>query len=151
MRTYTGYDKRGIGITPGLKVLRDTIIFLNAGKITNLGAWMVRDMKGKPGKPSVHSTGRAQDLGYRDRAAIEPVMEWLIKNADPFGLEYLADYWPRPGGRGWRCDRGAWSDYPKGRITGAPGGRWIHIEISPSMANNPAAMEAAIKQSLTGL
>lgn len=151
MRKYTGYDKRGTALTPGMKVLRDTILFLNSGKVTNLGGWVVRDMKGKPGKPSVHSTGRAIDLGYRDRAAIEPVMDWLVKNADLLDIEYVADYFPRPGGRGWRCDRGSWADYPKGRIAGAPGGRWIHVEIGPRLAANSSAMEAAIKQALAGL
>jgi hypothetical protein len=148
-RPYTGFDKRGTGTKPGLKVLVDTILFLNGGKVTNLGTWMVRDMKGKPGKQSVHGTGRAADLGWRDRAVIEPVIDWLVKNADQFGVEYVADYFPRPGGRGWRCDRAGWLTYPKGRIAGAPGGRWIHIEISPAMADNPEAMTEAIKRSLT--
>ena len=147
-RPYTGFDKRGTALTPGMKVLRDTILFLNGGKVTNLGGWVVRDMKGKPGKPSVHSTGRAIDLGYRDREAIEPVIDWLVKNADLLGIEYVADYFPRPGGRGWRCDRNACSDYPKGRIAGAPGGRWIHIETDPAMSADAARMEAAIKQAL---
>ena len=147
-RPYTGFDARGTGLTPGVAQLRDLILYLNGGKIVNLGGYMVRDMKGHPGHPSVHGTGRAQDLGYSNRADIEPLIDWLVTNADLIGLEMLADYYPQPWGRTWRCDRNAWKVYDRKQITGAPGGRWIHIEISPQLANDAAAMSAALKKVL---
>jgi hypothetical protein len=146
-RKYTGFDKAGKGTAPGLKVLMDTVLFFNAGKVSNLGTFMLRDMKGKPGKPSVHSTGRAGDIGWTDRAAIEGVINWLVTNADLLDIEYVADYFPAPGGRGWRCNRGAWSTYKKGQIAGAPGGKWIHVEVGPRLGFDKAGMEAAIKES----
>lgn len=147
-RKYTGFDKQGTKCTPGLKALVDIILFLNAGKTKNLGTFVVRDMKGKPGKPSVHSTGRAADIGWSDRAAIEEIMKWLVDNNETLDVEYVADYFPQPGGRAWRCDRDAWKDYNKGLIQGAPGGKWIHIEIGNRLAEDKAGMEAAIKKAL---
>jgi hypothetical protein len=35
------------------------------GALWNNGTFMRRDIKGKPGQMSVHSTGRAMDLSYR--------------------------------------------------------------------------------------
>lgn len=147
-RKYTGFDKQGTKCTPGLKALVDIILFLNAGKTKNLGTFVVRDMKGKPGKPSVHSTGRAADIGWSDRAAIEEIMKWLVENNETLDVEYVADYFPQPGGRAWRCDRDAWKDYNKGLIQGAPNGKWIHIEIGNRLAEDKAGMEAAIKKAL---
>jgi hypothetical protein len=144
LRPYTGFDKNSTGALPGLKALRDVILYLNGGKITHLGSWTIRAMNGKPGVPSVHGTGRAVDLGYTYRKDIEGTITWLINNADALGVEFVADYYPTPYGRGWRCDRGVWKNYTSPTIKGAPGGKWIHLEISPTMANNKTAMDAAI-------
>ena len=143
-RPYTGFDQYAKATTPGLVALRDIILFLNAGKLTHLGSYGKRDMKGKPGLPSVHGTGRACDIGWTNRTDIEPVLDWLVTNADTLGIEMVADYFPTPWGRTWRCDRNAWKHYDKKTIAGAPGGRWIHLEISPAMANTPGAMTAAL-------
>ena len=94
IRPYTGFDKYSTGPLPGLKALRDVILYLNAGKITHLGSWT-------------------------------------------------------PYGRGWRCDRGVWRNYTSPLIKGAPGGKWIHLEISPTMANDKARMDKAIAEALT--
>lgn len=147
-RAYTGYDERANGTQPGLKALVDVIVFLNAGKITNLGTWTRRDARGKPGVPSVHGTGRAADLGFNARTDGDRIIKWLVDNADDLGLELLIDYYPKPWGRAWRCDRAAWKKYDRRTVHGAPDGRWIHIEISPSMAKNVQAMEAAITKAL---
>lgn len=144
MRPYTGFDRYGTGAAPGVVAIRDLILFLNAGKLTHLGTYAKRDARGKPGQPSVHATGRAVDIGYTNRADIEPLINWLVDNADPLGVEMVADYFPTPWGRAWRCDRAAWKIYDKKTIHGAPGGRWIHFEISPTMAYDAAAMKAAI-------
>lgn len=148
IRPYTGFDKYATGTLPGLKALRDIIIFLNGGAITHLGSYVKRSMNGKPGVPSVHGTGRAVDLGYTYRKDIEPTMDWLVKNNDILGLEFLADYYPKPYGRGWRCDRDSWKAYGTPTIKGAPGGKWVHIEISPAMAASKETMDAAILKAL---
>ena len=149
MRSYTGFDLYGTGAAPGVVALRDLILFLNAGKVTHLGTYVTRDARGKPGQPSVHATGRAVDIGYTNRADIEPVIDWLVTHADELGVEMVADYFPKPWGRAWRCDRAAWKVYDRKTIHGAPGGRWIHIEISPTLANDAAAMNAALEKALS--
>ena len=147
-RPYTGYDTNSRGPLPGTVALRDLILFLNSGKLTHLGTYAKRDARGKPGQPSVHQTGRAVDIGYTTRKDIEPVMKWLVDNADLLGVEMVADYWPKPWGRTWRCDRATWKVYDRRTIHGAPGGRWIHIEISPELAHDAAAMSAALEKAL---
>ena len=147
-RPYTGYNGNSRGPLPGTVALRDTILFLNPG-LTNLGTYAKRDARGKPGQPSVHATGRAVDIGYTNRADIEPLMDWLVTHADQLGVEMVADYFTTPWGRTWRCDRNAWKIYDKKTIHGAPGGRWIHIEISPTIASDAATMNAAIEKALT--
>lgn len=146
-RPYTGFDVYSSGALPGTIALRDIILFLNP-KLTNLGTYAKRDARGKPGQPSVHATGRATDIGYTDRSDIQPVVTWLTDNADLLGVEMVADYYPKPWGMSWRCDRHAWKVYDRRTIHGAPGGRWIHIEIAPYLANNAAAMNAAIEKAL---
>jgi len=148
IRPYTGFDKYSTGPLPGLKALRDIILFLNGGAIKHLGSWTIRSMNGKPGIPSVHGTGRATDLGYTYRKDIEGTINWLVSNADDLGVEFVADYYPTPYGRGWRCDRDSWKVYKTPTIKGAPGGKWIHLEISPAMANDKAAMDKAIAEAL---
>jgi hypothetical protein len=120
----------------------------------NNGSWGQRDMKGKPGSLSVHATGRAVDLSYRyfadtkkgvptGRKTSLDFINKVVANANALGVQAILDYFPKPFGRGWRCDRQAWSSYSKPSISGAPGGDWWHVEISPTMADNPQAVEAA--------
>jgi len=97
-RPYTGYDINSRGPLPGTVALRDIIMFFNPG-FTHLGTYAKRDARGKPGQPSVHQTGRATDIGYTLRKDMEPVMKWLVDNADELGVEMVADYWPQPWGR----------------------------------------------------
>ena len=149
MRPYTGFDGNSRAALPGTVALRDLILFLNADKLQHLGTYAKRDARGKPGQPSVHSTGRAVDIGYKLRKDIEPIIDWLVTHADLLGVEMVADYWPKPWGRAWRCDRAAWRVYDRKTIHGAPGGRWIHIEISPTLANDAAAMSAALEKALS--
>ena len=72
----------------------------------------------------------------------------LVANADLLGLEALFDYFPSPWGRAWMCDRDAWSNYKKETIHGAPKGDWLHAEISPEMADNPAKVREAFAKLL---
>jgi hypothetical protein len=79
-------------------------------------------------------TGRKTSLEFINK---------VVANANALGVQCILDYFPKPFGRGWRCDRQAWSSYSKPEISSAPGGDWWHVEISPTMADNPQAVEAA--------
>jgi hypothetical protein len=153
-RPYTGFNGVAGGTSAGLQVLIRTIERETRKGLWNNGAWGVRDMKGKPGQPSVHATGRAVDMSWRDmpddrgrpnyRPEAQKVINALVANADAIGLEMVIDYFPHPWGRAWRCDRGRWRKYDNRTVSGAPGGDWYHIEISPAAARNPEAMKAAL-------
>ena len=102
-RKYTGYDYTSKGRRAGTTKLINWIIFLNKGKFRNLGSWTVRDMRGKPGKQSVHATGRAFDLGFKNYEDVRALCDFLTRHWEAFGIEAIIDYYPRPFGRGWRC------------------------------------------------
>jgi hypothetical protein len=110
----------------------------------NLGTWVVRDMRGKPGILSTHATARAADVGYMNkpvaRAKAAEVAEWLADNAATLGIEAVHDYAYGRYGRGWRCDRAKWKRYTKRNNAGSIGGHWLHIELTPQMADDPALL-----------
>jgi len=130
---------------------------------SNLGSFGVRQMnnpKADPKDPkwlSVHATGRACDLGYKDRAKAEEAWNFLIANTEVLGIEELHDYgyddnvndkqlgW----GRGYRCSRGEGNKgvkiYNAQDNAGSQGGKWIHIELSPEMADDDRKFVAAWK------
>ena len=120
------------------------------GACWNNGTYGQRDVKGKPGTMSVHATGRAMDLSYRKmdskgvaegRKVSKAFIDVVVANANKLGVQMIIDYWPQPFGRAWRCDRQAWKAYETKTVTGAPGGDWWHIELSPAMADNPEAVK----------
>lgn len=151
-RPYTGFD----GIAPG--ILGGTAQWIiearrtSLGCLWNNGAYGVREMRGKK-EMSVHATGRGVDLSYRKRAhkpgvpsGRMPAYEWLcrvINHANDLGIEMLIDYFPLDHGRAWRCDRQAWLDYDKPTVSGAPGGDWFHVELTPMMARNASTVRKA--------
>jgi hypothetical protein len=145
-RPYTG-NKDGVSRRkrPGTEKFKDIVVFLGGGELTNLGTHVIRNMRGKP-VLSVHATGRAMDIGFKSRSAATNMIDTIVRNADLFELEILLDYFPAPHGRGWKCTRNRWLKYTKKEISGAPGGRWFHLELSPRMADDPAAVEAAWKR-----
>jgi len=155
-RPYTGNkDGEAKGLRPGMKVFIDEVIKLSNGALWNNGDFGVRNMRGSATSLSVHSTGRAVDLSYRHmppkkgvkngrREAVR-IANIITANADILGLECILDYFPKPHGRGWRCDRNAWSAYKKEEIHGAPGGDWLHFEISPVMADDASKMKQAFQ------
>jgi peptidoglycan hydrolase-like protein with peptidoglycan-binding domain len=77
-------------------------------------------------------------------------MDFLVQNAELFRIEEIHDYYLGPFGRGWRCDRQAWKVYDKQTIGSAPGGDWIHVEISPEFADDPQYYDNAVKQLFSG-
>ena len=156
-RPYTG-NKDGVakGLRPGMKVFIEEVIKLSNGALWNNGDFGVRQMRGKE-ELSVHATGRAVDLSFRNmrdgkrgrpngRYEAVRVMKILEANADALGLEAILDYFPKPWGRAWMCSRGGWSKYKKETIKGAPSGDWIHLEVSPDMADNPKKMREAFQK-----
>lgn len=144
-RTYTGYDGDATNKQAGLEELVRQLC--SKFPVWNNGTWGIRAMKDsastKP-SPSVHSTGRAADLSWR-KVGVKgsgkygdavKLADFLILHADALQIEALHDYFPAPYGRGWRCDRESWQVYTKPTIGSAPGGDWIHLEISPIYAQN---------------
>jgi len=145
-RKYTGFDKNSSGKRAGVEKFKDWVVFLNGGKITCKGTWVVRPMRGKS-SPSVHGTGRAIDFGYTNREDCLNLIAFLERNWEAFGVEFIADYNVKPYGRGWRVDRLKWSNYSKGQISG--GGEswanWIHVELSNEVADDAAYFDAVFK------
>ena len=144
-RPYTGYDRTAPAKRVGLEALVAAIVDTTDSALWNNGTRVVRPKRGK-GSMSVHATGRAADLSWRpmgdrrrgsDYTTAQRVADLLVDNADRLGLEALFDYYPAPYGRGWRCDRDSWRKYSKRAFSGAPGGDWLHLEVSNTAADDP--------------
>lgn len=148
-RPYTGYDKTASGKRPGFEKLID--LLEDHFGLWNNGTYAVRKKRGKSSF-SVHATGRAGDLSWRSapyrgsgnyQDAVR-MMDFLVDNADVLEIEAVFDYYPKPYGRGWKCDRNAWNNYSKKAFSGVPGGDWVHVEISNKYADDPAYYERVI-------
>ena len=159
-RKYTGNSDGNAG-----KALPGTLKLVElCGKrwgFKNLGVYANRSMnnpKATPGDPkwlSVHATGRACDLGYSDRKAALQAWDWFLSHTEQLGIEEIHDYAfdadvkdGKPGwGRGYRCSRGEGTKgvkiYDAKDNAGSQGGHWLHIELSPTMAQDAAKFEAA--------
>jgi len=161
-RKYTGNtDGLAKGARPGTEKLLE--ICKNRWGFSSLGIWANRSMnnpKATPGDPkwlSVHATGRAVDMGYSDRKKAEEAWDFLLANTEVLGIEEIHDYaydsnvndkelgW----GRGYRCSRGEGAKgvkiYDSKDNAGSQGGKWIHVELSPEMADDPKKLVAAWK------
>jgi len=147
-RPYTGTkDGAAKGKRPGTELFQR--LLCQRFRSTNLGTWVVRDVRGKPGILSVHATGRAGDTLPKSRKSALELIAFLEHYAELFEVEEIHDYLfdidgagPAVGyGRGWRVGRG-WKVWTK-TDNGGPGGLWIHWEISPRMADDPKLVRAA--------
>ena len=139
---YTGWDGNATGKLVGTEKLVE--LLCKTYGFTNLGTWGIRTMRGSD-RPSVHGTGRAADLGWKNPVNAAKVALWCIDNLP--GLEEWHDYagttkkgcetW----GRGWRIGRG-WKDYTATDNAGTPGAssRWYHWEIAPAIALDDRAI-----------
>ena len=141
-RPYTGTkDAVARGARPGTKQFQALMAFLF--EMRSLGIYANRSVRGGSSL-SVHATGRACDLGGSEDKIIRAI-NFLVDFADELGIEAVHDYGNRvmPGkyGAAWRCNRG-WKVYTAPTI-GSPGARWVHYEISPTMADDPDAVDAA--------
>lgn len=107
---------------------------------SNLGTFVVRDMRNQPGIMSQHAAALALDLGYPAttegrRQALE-ACTWFATYADELGIALINDYMHGQYGRTWLCDRAAWKTHTQSTI----GIRYhgIHIELHSSFANMSA-------------
>jgi hypothetical protein len=111
----------------------------------------------------VHATGRAVDLGYQNRDNALILWNFLLNNTAQLGIEEIHDYayrWPNQDpkdttawGAGYRCSRGEGlagvKIFNAKDNAGTPGGRWLHVELSPAMADDAKAFRAAWIDALT--
>ena len=142
-RPYTG-TKDGIarGARPGTKQFQALMVYLFG--MRNAGIYANRKIRGSSSL-SVHATGRACDLAGSDDKIIRAI-NFLVDFADELQIEAVHDYGNRviPGryGAAWRCNRNRWKTYDRPTI-GSPGAKWVHYEISPTMADDPDLVDAA--------
>lgn len=145
-RKYTGFEGYASGKRKGTEQFVREFVKFTGGAFFNNGTYMRRPVRGGT-KPSIHGTGRAIDLSYRggtypgcgNRKTAVKWIDWLVEHAEDLQIELIVDYAYKPLGRGWKCDRNKWRRYARKTITG--GGQswadWIHIEISPDVADDP--------------
>lgn len=148
---YTGTtDGAAKGERPGTEKLVELMLRRD---FTNLGTWAVRNMRGTD-RLSVHATGRAADLGFKDPTIAAKYALWLVANYKLLGIEEVHDYsgttkkGTETWGRGWRCNRNGkpgWKDWTPTENGGSGGGKWLHVELTPAMADNPDAFLEAWK------
>lgn len=158
-RKYTGNSDgvSRVGSRPGTKKLVELCGkrwgFTNLGIFANRQARHPDAKRNDPKWLSVHATGRACDLGYKNRKDALEAWDWFLKYTRQLGIEEIHDYAfdakpsdGKPGwGRGYRCSRGEGSEGVKvfdAKDNAGRGGAWLHIELSPRMADDAHKFEA---------
>lgn len=160
VRPYTGFNGNVRAALPSMRRFIDHCVFLSGGGLWDNGSFGARTVRGGL-KPSVHGTGRAVDLSWRRMPSgrgkngfgnwfeASSFAQFLLDNADVLQIEHIVDYHARPFGRAYRCDKGSeWYNYSKPTVSGAPGGDWLHVEISPAAAADPTFYDLAFKKAL---
>ncbi|CAB4148470.1 hypothetical protein UFOVP526_5 [uncultured Caudovirales phage] len=157
MRKYTGNSDGVSKVGARAGTLKFVELCQQQWKFTNLGVFANRRMNNAqaaadPKNPkwlSVHATGRACDMGWKKRKTAVEAWNWLLANAVALGIEEIHDYAFDPDGagakkawgRGFRCSRGEGNKgvriFDASNNAGSAGGKWLHVELSPEMANNP--------------
>lgn len=162
-RLYTGTnDGIAKGKREGTEEFVRQMVFLSDGAFWNNGTFIVRKMKGKQSL-SVHATGRAMDISYRnmrDGRRGKPngrrvASDWcgiLSKNAQVLGIELIIDYAFGKFGRAYRCDRDAWQIYDKPTVAGGGNAAsdWLHIEIAPRVADDAEKIKRKFRRVFLG-
>lgn len=136
-RPYPGATIPAKGKRPGTE--RFVLLARRRWQFVNLGTWVVRDIRDKPGQLSVHATGRAMDLGYADRSKAIEAMNWFVEHNAALGVTLVNDYLHGSHGRTWKCDRQAWLVHKKPTIGGR--GHWFHVELDAWAADDPSLLE----------
>lgn len=149
-RPYTGTRDPHPKQRLGTQKMQDYLCFLFG--MRNLGIYANRPTRNGKGL-SVHATWRAADTGGT-ADQVKALIEFLYKHRDLFQIEEIHDYRnlfiPGKHGAGYRCDRdqggllAGWRVYDNPKTIG-PGGLWVHWEISPKMADNPALVVKAFE------
>ena len=130
------------GPLPGTNEFIRQVVKRSNGSLYNVGSWVIRDMRFRPGQLSNHARGVAIDFSYRKtakkgikdgRKIALPFVRKLLRNAETLQIELVIDYFAS---RSWKCDRRTWR---KGKYAG----HWFHIEISPAMANSKSLVKQA--------
>lgn len=157
-RPYTGWDGNARGRRAGTEKMIAIVNYLSDGGLWHNGSFGVRPMRGKS-RPSVHGTGRACDISWRGgkhggfgkHAKAKTWVDFLTEHATELQLEAIFDYYPAPYGTGYKCDRDYTIKYTKKAFSGAPGGDWIHIEVSPAVADDAAFFDEKFTKLIGGL
>ena len=99
----------------------------------NLGTYVNRDMRGKPGQKSVHATGFALDLGYKDEDQAREIWDFFVNNSLALNVAEVHWYTFGKHGAGFRCSRGEGKKgvkiYENAAESAGTGGKWLHIEL----------------------
>jgi hypothetical protein len=111
----------------------------------SLGTYVNRPMRNNAGL-SVHATGYAADIQYKDEAQAREMWDWFLANSKALGLCELHWYAYGSYGAGYRCSRGEGKAGVKiytatdnaGSYQGSP--NWLHFEMAKQSAE---AFEAA--------
>jgi hypothetical protein len=119
-------------------------------KTKNLGTYVNRDMRDKPGEKSVHATGFACDLSYKDEAQAREIWDFFVNNSEALLVSEV--HWYRYGrnkgnfGAGYRSSRGAGKAgvriYETAQESAGTGGQWLHIELEDQ---DPAEWEKTFR------
>jgi len=163
-RKYTG-NSDGLSRTGAREGLKKFVaLAMKEYGMTNLGTFANRQMKNPKAKAndpkwlSVHATGRACDLGYSDRHKAMELWKLMLANSREMGLEEAHDYAfdadkadkEKGWGRGYRCSRGEGEAgvkvYDEKDNAGSQGGRWLHFELAPAMADDQGKVAAVWKK-----
>ena len=145
IRPYTGNTDPSSGARAGTRQFQALMSFLF--DMNNLGIYANRQVRGGSGL-SVHATGRACDLGGTPDQ-VKRAIDFLYRYREQLSIEAIHDYrnvWiPGFFGAAYRCNRdtggllSGWRVYSRNTI--GTGGNWVHYEIAPSMADDPAAVD----------
>ena len=103
--------------------------------MTSLGTYANRPMRNNAGL-SVHATGYAADLKYKDETQARAIWDWFLANSKALGLCEMHWYAYGDFGAGYRCSRGEGkagvkiftADDNAGSYQGSP--NWFHIELA---------------------
>jgi len=103
--------------------------------LVSLGTYANRPMRNNAGL-SVHATGYAADLKYKDETQARTIWDWFLANSKALGLCEMHWYAYGDFGAGYRCSRGEGksgvkiytADDNAGSYEGNP--NWFHIELA---------------------
>ena len=118
--------------------------------MTSLGTYANRPMRNNAGL-SVHATGYAADLKYKDEAQARIIWDWFLANSKALGLCEMHWYAYGDYGAGYRCSRGEGKAGVKiftatdnaGSYQGSP--NWLHIELAKQTPEHFEAQFRALK------